>query len=323
MAEKSPFRGFRGFNTPNNTQVPDELFDELMVHLSGAELKVLLYVIRRTYGFKRESDNISLSQMLTGIVKRDGTRLDHGTGLSKPTLLSAIRSLVQKGMIVPERRRSTERGDEATTYRLHLVGAPESTAAAEPSNGDTGGSETHIPVVKKFAQGEARNLTTPVDKESSQAVVKKSAPQVTVTNKQDDKVVNPLPANDHKSSPRGNRPPTEKPPTISDRALRATYELNDDQIGRVHWLVEKQLEILGAADRNHGHYVKRAAEAVRDGDGDFLDHELGDFKQAATEIGVGSRPAYFHAMYTEARQKRQSAVTDPRPLATRKPLSSG
>ncbi len=96
MACPAPFRGFRGFNSPNNTQVPDELFDEIMVHLSGAELKVLLYVIRRTYGFKRESDNISLSQMLTGIVKRDGNRLDHGTGLSKPTLLSAIRSLAEK-----------------------------------------------------------------------------------------------------------------------------------------------------------------------------------------------------------------------------------
>ncbi len=34
---------FKGFISPRYTQVPDELFDELMAHLSGAELKVLLY----------------------------------------------------------------------------------------------------------------------------------------------------------------------------------------------------------------------------------------------------------------------------------------
>src|SRR5438132_9418642 len=62
---------FRGFHSPNYTQVPDELFDELLAVLSGAELKVVLYVIRRTFGFKRESDNISLSQMLRGIRTKD------------------------------------------------------------------------------------------------------------------------------------------------------------------------------------------------------------------------------------------------------------
>ena len=60
-------RRFPGFQSPNYTMVPDELFDELMVELSGAELKVLLYIIRRTFGFKKDSDNISLSQLLNGI----------------------------------------------------------------------------------------------------------------------------------------------------------------------------------------------------------------------------------------------------------------
>ena len=62
---------FQGFRSPNYTQVPDELFDELMSELSGAELKVLLYIIRRTFGFKKDSDNISLSQICNGITTRD------------------------------------------------------------------------------------------------------------------------------------------------------------------------------------------------------------------------------------------------------------
>ncbi len=44
---------FKGFISPRYTQVPDALFDELMAYLSGAELKVLLYIIRRTLGFKK------------------------------------------------------------------------------------------------------------------------------------------------------------------------------------------------------------------------------------------------------------------------------
>jgi hypothetical protein len=104
----------------------------------------------------------------------------------------------------------------------------------------------------------------------------------------------------------GNEPNKSRPirdqktPAISARALRAKYGLDDAQIGRVAWLVEKQADVLGAADRNHAHYVQRAAEAVRDGQGDLLDQVLGDFKQAATEIAVGSRPGYFHAMYADA-----------------------
>ncbi len=59
---------------PNSTQIPDVILDQWMADLSGAELKVVLYVARRTFGFGKESDNISLSQMAQGITKRDGMR---------------------------------------------------------------------------------------------------------------------------------------------------------------------------------------------------------------------------------------------------------
>src|SRR5947209_2870197 len=111
---------FRGYAGPNYTPVPDELFDEQLPELSGAELKVLLYVIRRTFGFKRESDNISLSQMLNGLRSRDGRQLDRGVGLTKKTLLQAINSLEAKQIIKTRRRQSIERGNEPTTYELNI-----------------------------------------------------------------------------------------------------------------------------------------------------------------------------------------------------------
>ncbi len=122
MPNKNTTATFQGFIAPNYTQVPDELFDDLMTDLSGAELKVLLYIIRRTFGFKKTEDTISLNQMLNGITTKAGEVLDKGTGLSKKTLLVALNTLEAKHIILTERRRSAERGNEPTAYKLNIVG---------------------------------------------------------------------------------------------------------------------------------------------------------------------------------------------------------
>jgi len=109
---------FAGFCTPNFTQVPDIFFDEIMVHLSECELKVLLYIFRRTFGFKKDSDTISLKQLVEGITTRDGRVLDHGAGVSKSSAWRGVKGLVEKKIIETEHNRSDARGDEATTYRL-------------------------------------------------------------------------------------------------------------------------------------------------------------------------------------------------------------
>lgn len=114
---------FPGFSSPRYTQIPDIVFDELQHRLSGAEYKVLMYILRRTFGFKKDADNISLRQMREGIVKSDGTRLDYGAGVqSKATLVSAVRKLEEMGIILATRNSSNERGDEATTYTVNMGG---------------------------------------------------------------------------------------------------------------------------------------------------------------------------------------------------------
>ncbi len=123
---------FRGVTSPNTTQVPDQYLDELLPLLTGAELKVLLYITRRTFGFKKAADNISLSQMLGGITTNDGRVLDHGVGLAKNTLLKAINSLEAKQIILTERRSSVERGFEPTCYRLNIAATPEHESPRRP-----------------------------------------------------------------------------------------------------------------------------------------------------------------------------------------------
>ena len=112
---------FPGFSSPRYTQIPDVVFDELQHRLRGAEYKVLMYILRRTFGFKKDADNISLRQMREGIVKSDGTRLDYGAGVqSKATLVSAVRKLEEMGIVLATRNSSNERGDEATTYTVNM-----------------------------------------------------------------------------------------------------------------------------------------------------------------------------------------------------------
>ena len=141
----------KGYSSPNYTPVPDELFDEQLPDLSGSELKVLLYIIRRTFGFKKDSDNISLNQLLNGITTKEGTVLDRGTGLTKKTLLEAIKSLVEKNLILTERRRSKEKGDEPTTYRLNILS-------------ETSGNNHTPSGVKNTPGGGGENTPPPSDK---------------------------------------------------------------------------------------------------------------------------------------------------------------
>jgi hypothetical protein len=113
MADAGESRApFPGIEAPNTTPVPDVYFDVLFPHLGKGPLKVLLYLVRRIFGFKKEGDTISLSQICEGIRRRDGTALDRGTGLSRQAATRAVREL---GVIVA-RRDVSERGDPAPTF---------------------------------------------------------------------------------------------------------------------------------------------------------------------------------------------------------------
>jgi hypothetical protein len=58
---------FMGYGNPKYTPIPDLFLDEQMQDLTEAELKVILYIFRRTFGFKKEQDAISYDQFLNGI----------------------------------------------------------------------------------------------------------------------------------------------------------------------------------------------------------------------------------------------------------------
>jgi len=76
------------------TQVPNIFFDQLLPTLTEAEIKLLLVIIRQTYGWidqrtgkRKQRDRISRKQFVTK------------TGLCKRVISIALQSLVTKGLV--------------------------------------------------------------------------------------------------------------------------------------------------------------------------------------------------------------------------------
>ena len=75
------------FEMPNYTQTPNILFDKYMPLLKGSELKIILFIIRKTLGFvlpdgsRKTQDRISISQ------------LRKGTGLQNAKIVEGIAAL--------------------------------------------------------------------------------------------------------------------------------------------------------------------------------------------------------------------------------------
>ena len=83
-------------NYANTTSVPNYLFDSLLPHLSIAEVKVLMIIIRQTIGWKDEKSK-------NGRKCRDwisSSQLQNKTGCSRRAISTGLKNLVQKGLIV-------------------------------------------------------------------------------------------------------------------------------------------------------------------------------------------------------------------------------
>ncbi len=79
-----------GFLPPNYTQTPNDLFDRLLPLLKESELKVLLAIMRKTFGWHKIRDAISITQLMKM------------TGLARETVIDASKSLQLNGLIKRE-----------------------------------------------------------------------------------------------------------------------------------------------------------------------------------------------------------------------------
>jgi hypothetical protein len=90
---------------PNFTQFPNKLMDYVIPLLRESEEKVLIYVLRCTYGYRdqdgkqKEQDYISYSQFMTGQMSREGKLLNFGAGVSRSKLAEALAFHQSTGLI--------------------------------------------------------------------------------------------------------------------------------------------------------------------------------------------------------------------------------
>ena len=91
----------KGFEVPNHTQTPNSFFDVSLPEIKSlVELKIVLAIIRQTFGWQKMADRISLSQLqrLTGLSRESVSvgvqaALDHGYINRQPSKNSFLYSL--------------------------------------------------------------------------------------------------------------------------------------------------------------------------------------------------------------------------------------
>lgn len=97
---------------PNFTQKPKDLIDHWLPNLKEVETKVLLVIIRKTFGRQKTSEATNLPD------------LEKLTGSSKASIIKAIKSLIEKGIL------SKEVGQKACTMHSFPLIAEEDSSHA-------------------------------------------------------------------------------------------------------------------------------------------------------------------------------------------------
>jgi hypothetical protein len=69
-----------------------------------AELKIVLYLLRHCWNGKYFTPTImTIDELMRGRKAGDGTRMDRGTGLSKPSVLAGIQAAMEHGYVLCEK----------------------------------------------------------------------------------------------------------------------------------------------------------------------------------------------------------------------------
>ena len=98
---------------PNSTQIPNVVIDQILPRLPESEARCLMYICRRTFGFKKKMDRIGLEQFAKGIQnKSSGEHLDYGAGVCRSAAKTALANLENAGIVSVKRGQSKSNGYE-------------------------------------------------------------------------------------------------------------------------------------------------------------------------------------------------------------------
>ena len=134
---------FVGFTVPEQNwfKMPDEWSDITADIDSLAELKVVEYVLKHTWGFHEYGlpKKITIDEFMHGRKRSNGERLDQGTGLSKQSVITGLKKAVQRSLLV-ENIDASDRARIKKSYMLHMKAKNQAptptTAQKEPATSD-------------------------------------------------------------------------------------------------------------------------------------------------------------------------------------------
>lgn len=121
---KKQFEGFRKPEKPNKNfyHVPNEWTDIMAGIDNLSELKVIEYIMRHTWGFK-EYGTLKLfttEEFVNGRKRKDGTRMDKGTGLGTTAAKQGIAKAIEHGYVICETDES-DKGRIKKYYGLKML----------------------------------------------------------------------------------------------------------------------------------------------------------------------------------------------------------
>ena len=101
--QSSPDPVFAGFDVPRQNwfKMPNTWTDITAGITSLAELKVIEYVLKHTWGYREYglTKHITTDEFMRGRRRKDGTRIDRGTGLSKPSVIAGLKNAIAHGYL--------------------------------------------------------------------------------------------------------------------------------------------------------------------------------------------------------------------------------
>ena len=96
-------QSFEGFSKPeaNFFRLPNEWTDITAQVTSLAEMKLVEYVLRHTWGYSEYDivKKITTDEFMHGRKGKDGNRIDHGTGLSNKSVIEGLHKAVEHGLL--------------------------------------------------------------------------------------------------------------------------------------------------------------------------------------------------------------------------------
>ena len=113
----------------------------------------MLFLFRKTYGYRKSADRVSFAQLERGTRSSEGTIIDRGTGLSKATIWRALKGLERKGLIEVYRQTTAAGDADVNYYRIR---------EAEPREGlGRSGSDDSPPPDDPSSSADRRGAPSP------------------------------------------------------------------------------------------------------------------------------------------------------------------